>query len=169
MCFVLRNFKMLTFCSQCRYYALCWWRLARVVASVYISLCFLMFLSVFLCFCLFSCVSLCSLVFRSVFFYVSFCFLMYYLLPHVLMFLHSVHSVFLLLLIPYYCCSFCILYYLCITVYVLFIFYVTLPSGIGKIADGNIYIYIYIYIHNVKKTHLNLLTVCKLSLIQCFV
>jgi hypothetical protein len=59
---------------------------------------------------------------------------MYYLLPYVIMFLHSV---------------FCILYYLCITVYVLFLVYVTLPPGIGTIAVGNIYIYIYIYIYSI--------------------
>jgi hypothetical protein len=40
-------------------------------------------------------------------------------------------------------CTFCItlliLYYLCIIVYVLFIFYVTLPPGVGQIAVGNKY------------------------------
>jgi hypothetical protein len=46
----------------------------------------------------------------------------------------------------YICCkgryhgfSFCILCYLCITIYVLFIFYVTLPPGIGPIAVDNKY------------------------------
>jgi hypothetical protein len=40
--------------------------------------------------------------------------------------------------ILYYCYAFCILYYLRITVYVLFIVYVTLPPGISPNAVGNI-------------------------------
>jgi hypothetical protein len=56
---------------------------------------------------------------------------MYYLLPYVLMFLHSVQSVLLLLIL------YSVL--LCITIYILFIFYVTLPPGIGPIAVGNKY------------------------------
>jgi hypothetical protein len=64
---------------------------------------------------------------------------MYYLLSYELMFSHSVYSVLLL----------CTLYYLRITVYVLFIVYVTLPPGIGPIAVGNKYI-LYIYINKVR-------------------
>jgi hypothetical protein len=66
----------------------------------------------------------------------SFCFLMYYLRPYVLKVLHSVHSV-LLLLVLY---SVLLMYYYS----ALFIVCVTLASGIGPIAVGNIYIYIYV-------------------------
>jgi hypothetical protein len=48
---------------------------------------------------------------------------------------------FRILFILYYCDAFCSLYYLCITVYVLFVVYVTLPPGISPIAVVNIYIY----------------------------
>jgi hypothetical protein len=56
-------------------------------------------------------------------------------------------SGFSLVLFSYVLLTYVFLYYLCITVYVLFIVYVTLRPGIRLITVGNIYIYIYICIY----------------------